>query len=40
VDGENIRKALGIGLIYPTWEAGVLASLAQEKCREIRREQD
>jgi nucleoside-diphosphate-sugar epimerase len=40
VDGQRIREALGVELVYPTWEAGVLASLAEEKCREIRREPD
>jgi hypothetical protein len=40
VDGAGIREALGIGLTYPNWQSGVLASLAEERCREIRREPD
>jgi nucleoside-diphosphate-sugar epimerase len=31
VDGSEIRKLLGVPLVYPTWEAGILASLAEEK---------
>jgi nucleoside-diphosphate-sugar epimerase len=38
VDGRGIREALGIELIYPTWQPGVLASLAEEKFGKIRRE--
>jgi len=30
VDGSRIRRILGIDLIYPTWETGVPASLAEE----------
>ena len=31
VDGSEIRKLLGVPLAYATWEAGILASLAEEK---------
>jgi nucleoside-diphosphate-sugar epimerase len=31
VDGREIRKALGVPLAYATWQAGILASLAEEK---------
>jgi nucleoside-diphosphate-sugar epimerase len=31
VDGTAIGKLLGVPLAYPTWQAGVLASLAQEQ---------
>lgn len=31
VDGRKIRELLGAGLIYPTWETGIPAALAEEK---------
>ena len=30
VDAKKTREALGIGLIYPSYHSGVLASIAQE----------
>ena len=30
VDGRAIRGMLGVALAYPTWQAGILASLAEE----------
>jgi nucleoside-diphosphate-sugar epimerase len=30
VDGSHIREVLGITLIYPSWESGIPASLAEE----------
>jgi len=30
VDGSRIRRILGVNLLYPTWETGVPASLAEE----------
>lgn len=31
VDGSEIRRLLGVPLAYATWQAGILASLAEEK---------
>ncbi len=30
VDGRKIREILGVELIYPSWESGLVASLAEE----------
>jgi nucleoside-diphosphate-sugar epimerase len=34
VDGRKIRDLLGVELAYPTWESGVLASLAETRFRQ------
>jgi nucleoside-diphosphate-sugar epimerase len=31
VNGAHIREILGVSLLYPSWESGVLASLAAER---------
>jgi uncharacterized protein YbjT (DUF2867 family) len=31
VDGRKIRELLGIDLMHPSWKAGILASLAEER---------
>jgi nucleoside-diphosphate-sugar epimerase len=33
IDGRGLRDHLGINLMYPTYEAGILASLAEERIR-------
>jgi hypothetical protein len=35
VDGRKIREMLRVDLLYPTWQAGIRASLAEETAKEL-----